>query len=70
MKSKGAQYSTIFRKAGMAWGKGELQKAIAIVEDGLALATKRGDTEAARLLQADLDRYRLVAAGGEIDLSR
>jgi hypothetical protein len=54
----------------MAWGKGEVQKAIAIVQDGLALATKRGDAEAARLLQIDLERYRLVAAGGEIDLSR
>jgi hypothetical protein len=53
----------------MAWGTGEVQKASAMVQDGLARATARGDTEAACLLQADLTRYRRVAAGGEMDLS-
>jgi hypothetical protein len=69
MKSQGAQYRMMFCQAGMAWGKGDVHKAIAIVEDGLTLATGRGDSEAARLLQVDLERYRLVAASGEIDLS-
>jgi len=29
MTSKGKQYSTIVRRAGLAWGKGDFQKAIA-----------------------------------------
>ncbi len=63
MQSKGAAYSKIFRKAGLAWGNGDLDKAIALLQEGLALATKRGDTDAARMLQADLERYQGFARG-------
>lgn len=61
MPSKGAEYSKIFRKAGLAWGKGNLHKAVAILEDGLDLATRRGDTAVARVMQQDLERYRRLA---------
>ena len=70
MKSKGEQYSKVFRKAGIAWGKGDVHKAIAILQEGLALACKRGDTDVVQVLQADLERYQRVAAGDEMDLSR
>jgi hypothetical protein len=70
MKSKGEQYSKVFRKAGIAWGKGDVRKAIVILQEGLALAYKRGDTGVAQVLQADLERYQRVAAGGEMNLGR
>ncbi len=69
MNSKGAAYSKIFRKAGLAWGKGDLDKAIDLLQEGLMLATERGDTDAARVLQADLERYQGLARGEAIDLS-
>ena len=62
MPSKGAQYSKIFRKAGLAWGKGNLQRAVAILEAGLELATRHGDTAVARVMQQDLEQYRRLAA--------
>jgi hypothetical protein len=63
MQNKGAQYSKIFRRAGLAWGKGELQKAIQIVTAGLALAQAQGDTQVAQILRQDLERYRRLATG-------
>jgi hypothetical protein len=61
MKNTGAQYSKIFRKAGLAWGKGELQKAMQIVAEGVVLAQSQGDTHVAQVLQQDLDRYQRLA---------
>jgi len=69
MTSKGKQYSTIVRRAGLAWGKGDLQKAIAVVQEGIALATENGDSEVVRILQRDLERYQRAAVGEELDLS-
>ena len=70
MKNKGAQYSKIFRKAGLAWGKGELQKAMQIVAEGMALAQSQGDTHVAQVLQQDLDRYQRLATGVATDGAR
>lgn len=68
--SKGAVYSKIFRKAGLAWGRGDLEKAIALLQEGVDLATERDDVDAARVLRADLERYQgLLARGEAIDLS-
>lgn len=69
MDNPGATYSKVFRKAGLAWGKGDLDQAIALLQEGLTLATKRGDTDVARVLQADLERYQRLARGEAIDLS-
>jgi len=69
MTSKGKQYSTIVRRAGLAWGKGDLQKAIAALQEGIALATEHGDAEVVRVLQQDLERYRRATAGEELDLA-
>ena len=69
MTNRGAEYSKIFRKAGLAWGKGKLHQALTLVQDGLALATERGDTDAVRIFQADVDRYQRALAGEDIDLS-
>ncbi len=69
MKSKGAQYSKIFRKAGLAWGKGNIQKAMSIIEEGLRLAQEHGDTDVAQILRQDLERYQRLASGKAIDLS-
>jgi hypothetical protein len=69
MTSKGKQYSTIVRRAGLAWGKGDLQKAIAVVQEGITLATANGDSEVIRVFQRDLERYQRAAAGEELDLS-
>ena len=70
MTSKGKQYSTIVRRAGLAWGKGDLQKAIAAVQEGIAVATENGDSEVVRVLQRDLERYQRAAVGKELDLSQ
>jgi hypothetical protein len=67
--NKGKQYSTIVRRAGLAWGKGDFQKAIAALQEGIALATANGDSEVVRVLQQDLERYQRAAAGEELDLS-
>lgn len=69
MQGKGAQYSKIFRRAGLAWGKGDVPKAISILEEGLALATALGDVEVERILQQDLVRYRQAALGEDLTLS-
>lgn len=69
MKPKGAQYSKVFRKAGIAWGKGNIGKAIAILEEGLALAQERGDTDVAQIFQQDIARYQNLINGTEVDLS-
>ena len=69
MTSKGKQYSTIVRRAGLAWGKGDLQKAIAAVQEGIVLATENGDSEVVRVFQQDLERHQRAAAGEELDLS-
>ena len=63
MKNRGAQYSKIFRKAGRAWGKGDLQQAIQILAEGIALAQLQGDTHVVQVLQQDLDRYQRLATG-------
>jgi len=69
MTSKGKQYSTIVRRAGLAWGKGNLQKAITAMQEGIALATENGDSEVVRVFQRDLERYQHAATGEKQDLS-
>lgn len=69
MQPKGAQYSKVFRKAGIAWGKGDVQKAIDILAAGLALAQQQGDLGVARILQQDMERYQRLLRGTEMDLS-
>ena len=69
MTSKGKQYSTIVRRAGLAWGKGDLQKAIATLQEGITLATANGDSEIVRVLQRDLERYQRAVTGEELDLA-
>jgi len=70
MTTKGKQYSTIVRRAGLAWGKGDLQKAVAALREGLAFAIENGDSEVIRVFQRDLERYQRAAAGEELDLSQ
>jgi hypothetical protein len=69
MTSKGKQYSTIVRRAGLAWGKGDLPKAIAALQEGIALATENGDAAFVQVLQRDLERYQRAAAGEELNLA-
>ena len=69
MTSKGKQYSTIVRRAGLAWGKGDFQKAIATLQKGIALATANGDSEVVQVFQRDVERYQRAAASEELDLS-
>jgi len=69
MTSKGKQYSTIVRRAELAWGKGDFQKAVAALQEGIALATTNGDIEVIRVLQQDLERYQRAASGKALDLS-
>ncbi len=69
MKHKGAPYSKMFRKAGITWGKGDVQKAIAIFAAGLALAQEQGEADVTRILQQDIERYQRLVSGTEMDLS-
>jgi hypothetical protein len=57
------------RRAGLAWGKGDLQKAIAALQEGIALAIANGDSEVVRVFQRDLERYQRAVAGEELDLT-
>ena len=70
MTSKGKQYSTIVRRAGLAWGKGDISKAIATLQEGIIVATKNGDAEVVQIFQHDLERYQRAAAGEAVDWSR
>ena len=70
MTSKGKQYSTIVRRAGLAWGKGDIQKAIAALQEGIVVATQNGDGEVVQILRHDLESYQRAAAGEALDLSR
>ena len=70
MTGKGAIYSKIFWKAGLAWGQGDVEKAIALLQGGLKRAVTSGDTEIAQVLQADLERYRRLAQDQAGDTSR
>jgi hypothetical protein len=68
VKPKGAQYySKVFRKAGIAWGKGDIGKAVAILAAGLALAQEQGDADVAQILQQDIARYQRLINGTETD---
>jgi len=69
MASKGKQYSTIVRRAGLAWGKGDLHRAIATLREGIALAVANGDNDIVRILQRDLERYQRAVTGEELDLT-
>lgn len=70
MTSKGAQYSKVFRKAGIAWGKGNLDAAVAILQAGIVLATEQGDADMVRLMRDDIERYQHIAQGADVDLTR
>lgn len=70
MTHKGKQYSMFIRRAGLAWGKGDFAKAMAALEEGIALATTNGDAAVVRVMQQDLARYKRAAAGEELDLWR
>jgi hypothetical protein len=69
-KSKGEEYSKIFRRAGLAWGQGDIQQAIVILQEGISRATERGDANIVHVFQQDLARYRQALTGVEMDLSR
>ena len=70
MTPKGKQYSMFIRRAGLAWGKGDLPKAIAALEEAIALATAQGDRDVVRVLHQDLVRYQRALEGTQVDLSR
>ena len=61
--AKGAQYSKVFRRAGIAWGKGNIQQAVDILAAGLALAQQQGDMDVASILQQDMERYQRLIRG-------
>ncbi|MGE3538110.1 MAG: hypothetical protein AB7N91_11835 [Candidatus Tectimicrobiota bacterium] len=58
------------RRAGLAWGKGDLPAAIAAIQEGIALATDQGDTAMAHVLQQDLLRYQRALEGAPVDLTQ
>jgi hypothetical protein len=70
MIPKGKQYATIVRRAGLAWGKGNLPQAIAALEEGITLATQNGDADMVRVFRQDMIRYQHAARGEEVDLSQ
>lgn len=65
--SSSFHYSKVFRKAGIAWGKGDVHKAITILAAGLALAQEQGDADIAQILQQDMARYQRLINGTEMD---
>lgn len=69
MTQKGAVYSKIFRKAGLAWGKGDVEKAVVLLEDGLQRATANGDADVACIFQTDLEGYQRLLQGESMQVS-
>jgi hypothetical protein len=45
---KGAHYARLFRKAGIFLGKGNIARAVAVLEEGRAFAEQQGDRAMAR----------------------
>lgn len=68
MTPKGKIYATFVRRAGLAWSKGDAAKAIATLEQGLALARAHGDVAMEQVFQQDLTRYHEATAGETINL--
>lgn len=69
MTPKGKLYATCVRRAGLAWSQGDAARAIAAIEEGLALAQEHGDMAMVQVLQQDLARYRGATIGEAIELS-
>jgi hypothetical protein len=53
---KGERYARIFRKAGILLGKGKIERAIAVLEQGRQLAENQGDNGMARRFATEIDR--------------
>jgi hypothetical protein len=52
----GLRYARIFRKAGVLLGKGNIARAIKVLEEGRVLAERRGDRGMARRFAAEVER--------------
>jgi len=62
---KGARYARVFRKAGVLLGKGSIARAIAVLEEGKALAERMGDAGMARRFAAAIARASSSSAASE-----
>jgi hypothetical protein len=53
---KGAYYARLFRKAGIFLGKGNVARAITVLEEGRAFAEQQGDRAMARRFAIEVAR--------------
>jgi len=51
---KGERYARIFRKAGVFLGKGEIERALEVLNDGKKIAEREGDRKMAERFAADI----------------
>ena len=51
---KGERYARIFRKVGVFLGKGEISRALEVLNDGKKIAEREGDSKMAARLAAEI----------------
>jgi hypothetical protein len=51
---KGERYARIFRKAGVFLGKGEIPRALEVLNDGKKIAEREGDSKMAERFAAEI----------------
>ncbi len=56
--SRSERYARLFRKAGVLLGKGDGARALAVLEEGRALAAEVGDTEMERTFAQEIATQR------------
>ncbi len=54
--AKGERYARIFRKAGVYLAKGNVARALEVLQEGRDLAEREGHPKMARLLTAEMER--------------
>jgi hypothetical protein len=59
--AKGERYARIFRKAGVYLAKGNIARALEVLEEGRDLAEREGHPKMAQLFTAEMERAKAPA---------
>ncbi len=59
--AKGERYARVFRKAGVYLTKGNVARALEVLQEGRDLAEQEGHTKMARLFAAEMERAKVSA---------
>jgi hypothetical protein len=59
--AQGEEYARVFRKAGVYLAKGNVARALEVLQEGRALAERKGHPKMARLFAAEIERAQATA---------